>query len=109
MSLRKAKVKCSRCGSSSELNVVTVRYDSECEAGRLLVYCDVCCTDFTRQIGVSIPLEKITTEMFLNFYRTGKTSSDPLTTSEIVFGHINRELINEVEQILHKKDDSETK
>ena len=45
-------------------------------------------------------MESVTAEAFLDLYRNRKTSSDPTTAVEIVFGEARPELINKANQLL---------
>jgi hypothetical protein len=76
-------VKCSRWGSKSPLNLVSLRYNTEDESGRLLVYCPKCSNDFSSQIDINIPLDNVTDEVFIDLYRTNKTSADPITAQRL--------------------------
>jgi hypothetical protein len=96
-------VKCSRCGSKSPLNLVSLRYNTEDEAGRLLVYCAKCRNDFSSQIDINIPLDSVSDEVFIDLYPTNKTSADPITAAEIVFGTANRELVQAAQMYLANK------
>lgn len=69
-------------------------------AGRVLLYCERCRKAGNDRISVSIPIKKITPELFLDLYRTGKTESSPPTAVEIVFGEKIQELIQEANSIL---------
>jgi hypothetical protein len=77
---------CSRCGASRGLNLVTLHYSIDSPSGRILVYCAPCRENYRDHIGESIPLEQVSKEGFLELYRSNKTSSDPQTAVEIVFG-----------------------
>lgn len=94
--------RCSRCGSTAKLALVTVRYIEGEGPGRVLVYCPTCRTDFGDSIGVNIPLESLTSEAFLDLYRTKKTSSHPETAVEIVFGEKRPELVSEATRLLRE-------
>jgi hypothetical protein len=93
---------CSRCGSTANLALVTIRYIEGEGPGRVLVYCPSCRTDFADSIGVTIPLGSLTSEAFLDLYRTKKTSSDPDIAVQIVFGEERPELISEASRLLRE-------
>ena len=93
---------CSRCGSLESLRLVTLLYGETSEAGRVLVYCPQCRNVFKDTIGVSIPLKSVTTEIFLDLYRNGKTASDPLTAVGIVFGNPDPDIIRKAQFILNQ-------
>jgi len=91
--------KCSSCGSSRDLHLVTAPYSPESDEGRTLVYCLACRNESNILFGVSIPIELVTPDVFLHLYRLGKTSSQPDTAVEIVFGEIDQRLIEQANQI----------
>jgi hypothetical protein len=82
--LGESRARCSRCGESVELHLVTLPYQSERRGGRILVYCRPCRD--VMKTDVSIPLELVTAALFVGLYRLGFTDSAPDTAAQIVFG-----------------------
>jgi hypothetical protein len=93
-------VRCSRCGDKRGLHLVIIPYSSEDDSGRLLLYCRVCRDSFSKIFSLTMPLVSVTTEFFLELYRNKKTSSDPLTAVEIVFGVADLDIVRSAKQIL---------
>ena len=85
--------KCSRCGARYELALVTLRYSQHEPGGRVLLYCPQCRTDFSNHIGVCIPLDDVTDDVFLELYRTGNAESDPSIAVRMVYGEDRPELV----------------
>jgi hypothetical protein len=78
-------VTCSSCGSDDHLNLVTLLYDDGANAGRVLVYCRDCQAE-RRNLGLSIPIEMVDEDLFVDLYTRGFTESDPEMAVAIVFG-----------------------
>ncbi len=91
---------CSRCGDARNLHLVTIPYEGRSGPGRILVYCASCRTSLANGLGVSIPLEEVTADVFLDLYSANKTASDPLTAAEIVFGVADPELVRAAQVLL---------
>lgn len=96
-------VNCSRCGNREGLSLVTIPYQDDAGAGRILVYCRNCQADMIGQLGETIPLGKVSPGVFLDLYRTGKTTSDPFTAVELVFGKPDPDLVREAQNALNGK------
>ena len=79
--------------------MITIPYDEVSAAGRVLVYCEDCRQGYASNIDVCIPLESVTSEIFLGLYAKNRTASDPLTATEIVFGFTDREIISKASEI----------
>jgi hypothetical protein len=77
-------------------------------SGRVLVYCAMCRENYRDYIGKSIPLELVSKEVFLELYRTNRTSSDPQTAVEIVFGKDDFNLVCEAMRLLSLQSNAET-
>ena len=99
---------CSRCGASRGLNLVTLHYSIDSPSGRILVYCAPCRENYRDHIGESIPLEQVSKEGFLELYRSNKTSSDPQTAVEIVFGKKDFNLVREAMRLLSLQGNAES-
>ena len=95
---------CSRCGSSERLNLITLMHSPPEIAGRTLLYCADCRKELSNRIGVSIPIDDLTPEAFLELYRDGKTESEPSTAVMIVFGEENQPLVEAAKKLLSDKD-----
>lgn len=93
-------VKCSRCGNTKQLCLVTVLYSDDSSEGRILVYCKNCREDFNGRFGLTIPLSEVGVELFLALYKDGKTCSDPFTAAEIVFGTADPSLVAEANELI---------
>ena len=92
--------KCSSCGKTDGLQLVTMKPHDHFKEGRILLYCIKCRKGNGHNIGVSIPHEEVTREVFLDLYIDGETQSDPKTAVEIVFGQKERDLVGQAEQIM---------
>ena len=57
-----------------------------------------------RQLGETIPLGKVSSGVFLDLYRTGKTTSDPFTACELVFGSVKPDLVREAQTLMNHID-----
>jgi hypothetical protein len=97
--------RCSRCGSFDHLSLVTLRYSDTESAGRILLYCGRCREWAKLWIGVTITIEELTPDIFLDLYRTKQTASDPYTAVEIAFGESKPLLVQEAKRILKSHDD----
>jgi hypothetical protein len=93
-------VNCSRCGSLDELHLVTIPYEENSGPGRGLVYCRACRIEMADLIDVDIPIEMVSHAVFLDLYRKGSMSSDPLTTVEMVFGKVDPDLVKQAQSLL---------
>jgi len=51
-------------------------------------------------IDVDIPIEMVSHAVFLDLYRKGSVSSDPLTTVEMVFGKVDPDLVKQAQSLL---------
>ena len=102
---------CSRCGKAGEKepaqgkarSLVTIPYEQGLGAGRILVYCRECWTEMAEHIAEVIPLEMVSPSVLLDLYRTGKTTSDPFTACQLVFGHAEPELVREAQALIHSQ------
>lgn len=94
-------VNCSRCGNREGLSLVTIPYQEAAGAGRILVYCSTCQAGAANQLAEIIPLGKVSPGVFLDLYRTGKTTSDPFTAVELVYGRSDPDLVREAQNVLN--------
>jgi hypothetical protein len=85
------------CGQPAEW-LVTIPY-SVGKIGRVLVYCDECRNRPT-PIAVSIPLEFVDEDMFVELYRRGYTESAPAFAAQIVFGEERPEVAARAKEYL---------
>lgn len=76
-------VRCSSCGQPAEW-LVTVGYNGD-RTGRVLAHCTDCRKGDIPTL-VSVPLELVDENMFVDLYRLGYTGSTPDVAAEIVFG-----------------------
>ena len=79
-------------------------FQEDAGAGRILVYCRTCQVDMAGQLGETIPLGKVSSGVFLDLYRTGKTTSDPFTACELVFGSVKPDLVREAQTLMNHID-----
>ena len=93
-------IRCSRCGSLQDLFLVTQPYSDDSDEGRMLVYCPKCRQVYEHRLIVHAPLAEMNPERFLDMYREGKTSSDPETASQIVFGTPDFRLVRSALEIM---------
>tara|TARA_B100000446_G_scaffold175907_1_gene187104 strand:- start:7804 stop:8172 length:369 start_codon:yes stop_codon:yes gene_type:complete len=104
--MMKTEASCSRCGGADAsdpgkgLSLVTIPYDGGQGAGRILVYCRSCWTDMAEHVAEVIPLEMVSPGVLLDLYRTGKTTSDPFTACELLFGRAEPELVREAQVLI---------
>ena len=104
--MMKTEATCSRCGGADAsdpgkgLSLVTIPYDGGQGAGRILVYCRSCWTDMAEHVAEVIPLEMVSPGVLLDLYRTGKTTSDPFTACELLFGRAEPELVREAQVLI---------
>lgn len=99
---------CSRCGMAGDkerthskgLSLVTIPYEEGQGAGRILVYCRSCWTEMAEHVAEVIPLEMVSPGVLLDLYRTGKTTSDPFTACELLFGRAEPELVREAQVLI---------
>lgn len=91
---------CSSCGETKDLYLVTKRFEDSSKEGRILLYCTKCREEKGHNLGISIPLEEVTREVFLDLYIQGETQSDPETAVEIVFGDSEHDLVGLAKQIM---------
>lgn len=70
---------------------------SDGKAGRVLVNCNDC-RNRDVPILVSIPLELVDEDLFVELYRLGYTESEPETAVEIVFGEERPDLAAKARQ-----------
>ena len=78
--------RCSSCGKAEDLSLVIGGYSPGGMAGRILLYCETCKANRPESLAVSIPVELVTEEVFVDLYRHGWTESDPAQAAKIVFG-----------------------
>ncbi len=97
------KVNCSRCASNTELHVIIQPYSNDSEEGRLLVYCKDCTQDYADRITIISALSDMNPKQLLKLYSDGVSSSNPETTSEIVFGRVDREFVSAASQMLRER------
>lgn len=64
------------------------------------MYCEACRETSGLAFGTSIPLDAVTTEVFLGLYRDNMTGSDPETASEIVFGKVDPRTVLKAEELM---------
>ncbi len=93
-------IRCSRCASLRDLFLVTQPYSDDSEEGRMLIYCPDCRQDYEHRLIVHAPLTEMNPEKFLDMYREGKTSSDPETAAQIVFGAPDSRLVRSALEII---------
>ena len=86
-------MKCSSCGEQARW-AVTLPYNPDDRAGRLLAYCQVCRERATS--GLAIPLEFMTDDLFVALYEKGFTASLPDVTTETIFGQVREDLVQRV-------------
>lgn len=104
--MMKTEATCSRCGGADVsargkgLSLVTIPYDGGQGPGRILVYCRDCWTEMAGHVAEVIPLEMVSPGVLLDLYRTGKTTSDPFTACELLFGRAEPELVREAQVLI---------
>jgi hypothetical protein len=92
-------IPCSGCGDQA-VWAVTLPYQRGRRPGRLLAYCDRDREGKGKAIRVAIPLDYVTDDLFVAFYRDRWTESDPETASLIIFGMPRHELAREARRYL---------
>jgi len=92
--------RCSRCGDGRDLHLVTALIWEPEVPGRVLVYCVDCRTELAHKLGVSLPLDEVDVETFVELYREGKTASAPDMAAEIVFGEALPDAVEGAKEIL---------
>lgn len=106
--MMKTEACCSRCGcadvsaAGKGLSLVTIPYDGGQGPGRILVYCRDCWAGMAEQVAEVIPLEMVSPGVLLDLYRTGKTTSDPFTACELLFGCVKPELVREAQVLISR-------
>lgn len=95
---------CSRCGDFQDLHLITIPYEGGSGPGRILVYCEACRETSGLAFGTSIPLDAVTTEVFLSLYRNNMTGSDPETASAIVFGEVDPTTVLKAEELMAQQE-----
>lgn len=93
-------VKCSRCGGSLDLYVVSCGGAGSQSSGRMLVYCAPCRKEMSSYIDVSMPMSLMTPALLIALYQMGKTTSDPQTAVEIIFGQHHPSLVRDLNAII---------
>lgn len=93
-------VQCSRCGGGHDLYVVICGEPGSQSPGRALVYCAPCRKEMSSYIDVSMPVSLMTPALLIALYEMGKTTSDPQTAVEIVFGQNHPSLVGELNAII---------
>jgi hypothetical protein len=94
--------RCSACGATEHLHLVTLLLFGNDAPGRLLVYCPSCRNKNASMLGVDVPLEQVDAAYFVSLYRDGKTKSAPCTAAEIAFGEAPVQTVLDAETIWKK-------
>jgi len=99
----------SRCGSISELHVITPPYSNDSDEVRLLVYCTDYIQNYAEGIIIISSLPDMNPQRFLEVYLSSATFSNPETGSEIVFGRVDSDLVSAASKILSERQEWTTR
>jgi hypothetical protein len=77
-------------------------YEEGQRAGRILLCCRTCRVEHSR-VDVSIPIEWVDADLFVDLHEQGFTESEPDFAAEIVFGEERSEVARRAEEAMGRR------